>query len=77
MALITCEECEHRISQSAMSCPACGARTRHARQLLGGLVAVVLALLFIYVLGLTVASESRVAAHDTPTRDDHRLGRRS
>jgi uncharacterized paraquat-inducible protein A len=61
MALIACEECGHAISQSATTCPGCGARTRHSRQMLGGIVAVVLGLMVIYVISLSVTRDSSLA----------------
>ena len=54
MALIACEECGQPISQSASTCPHCGARTRYARQLISGLVGMLLGLVVLYVLMLTI-----------------------
>jgi uncharacterized OB-fold protein len=54
MALIACEECGRPISQSASTCPHCGARTRYARQLISGLVGMLLGVVVLYVLMLTV-----------------------
>lgn len=61
MALIACEECGQPISQSASTCPHCGGRTRHARQIMGAVVGSLLGLIVLYVLGLTLGQLDRPA----------------
>jgi len=58
MALIACEECGQPISQSASTCPHCGARTRHSRQFISGVVGMLLGVIVVYVLVLTVGQLS-------------------
>ena len=51
MALTSCPECGHKVSDKADACPSCGRKLSNARKSMGAVAAVVAVLLLTGVLG--------------------------